>query len=244
MSGQGENNNYYPPPPTQQGYGIPPKDQSQPYSQQHAYPPPPSQSYATGPPQYYSNPNSQAYDPEAAMYGQYGVPPAAPPNQVGPMSGGDAKVQPSSGYKDVWATLLWLLNMGAFIGLSVIGLRAYNRNRSSYGGVPSSTPSSGITFDTTTFIILGLAIVIGFGLSVIYFLFANKFPRILIKTTFFLSILFYFGVTFYYFATGYYSAAIVFLIFSCIYAFMWFAWKSRIPFATGKVIDSIRRVRG
>lgn len=196
----------------------------------YAYPPPPSQSYTAGPPQYYSS--NQPYDQEAAMYGQYGVPPNNS-NQVSPMSG-DSKVQPSSGYKDVWATLLWLLNMGAFIGLSVIGLRAYNQNRSSYGGVPSETPASGITFDTTTFIILGLAIVIGFGLSIVYFLFANKFPRPLIKITFLLSIIFYFGVTFYYFAARYYSAAIVFLIFSCIYAFMWFFWRTRIPFATGK----------
>jgi hypothetical protein len=149
-------------------------------------------------------------------------------------SGAEGKVQPSSGFQDVWATIAWLCNMGAFIGLSVVGLRAYGSSRSSYGGVPSQTPSSGITFDTTAFFIFGLAIVIGFGLSLFYFLLANKFPRPLIKVTFIMSIIFYFGVTFYYFAVGYYSAAIVFLIFSCLYAFMWFAWKSRIPFATGK----------
>jgi hypothetical protein len=233
MSGQGDNN-YYPPPPSQaypppptQAYPPPGKDQNL-YSQQTAYPPPP-QHYTAGPPQYASN--NQPYDLEAASHGQYGVPPI-PPSQVAPMSS-DNKVQPSSGFKDAWATLLWLLNMGAFIGLSVVGLRAYNRNRGSYGGVPSETPASGITFDTTAFFILGLAIVIGFGISVIYFLLANKFPRLLIKVTFLLSILFYFGVTFYYFAVHYYSAAIVFLIFSCLYAFMWFFWKSRIPFATG-----------
>jgi hypothetical protein len=228
MSGQGDQ--YYPPPPQAQEY--PPKSgQNYDYSQQ-AYPPP---QQPNGPPNYSYHQN---YDPEAATYGQYGVPP--PQSQIA-MSG-DSKVEASTGFKDVWATLLWLLNMVAFIGLSVVGLRAYNRNRGSYGGVPSSSPATAITFDTTAFIILGLAIVIGFGLSVLYFLLANKFPRPLIKVTFFLSILFYFGVTFYYFAVQYYSAAIVFLIFSCLYAFMWFAWKKRIPFATGMTprFDSIR----
>ncbi|CAO3670523.1 unnamed protein product [Umbelopsis ramanniana] len=215
MSGPGINNNYYPPPPVQ--------DQ---YAQQTAYPPP-AQPYTAVPPQY--NSNQQTYDPEAATYGHYGL----PPQQVAPMtSEAEGKVQPSSGFQDVWATIAWLCNMGAFIGLSVVGLRAYGRSSSSYGGVPSQTPSSGITFDTTAFFIFGLAIVIGFGLSLFYFLLANKFPRPLIKVTFIMSIIFYFGVTFYYFAVGYYSAAIVFLIFSCLYAFMWFAWKSRIPFAT------------
>ncbi|KAG2181360.1 hypothetical protein INT43_008943 [Umbelopsis isabellina] len=209
-------NQYYPPPPTQQEYDANKGSQQQPYG--------------SGPPSYNYN-NNQNYDPEAASYGNYGQPP--PPQQQQQMNmSGEGKVEPSSGFKDVWATILWLLNMGAFIGLSVIGLRAYNSNHTSYGGVPSQSPSSGITFDTSTFIILGLAVVIGFGCSVLYFLFANKFPRLLIKVTFILSILFYFGVTFYYFAVHYYSAAIVFLIFSVIYAFMWFAWKSRIPFAT------------
>jgi hypothetical protein len=218
--------NYPPPPPAQQDYNA-----NKTYSEQQAYPPP-SQPYSSGPPSY--SYNNQNYDPEATTYGNYGQP---PPQQMN-MSG-DHKVEPSTGFKDVWATVAWLLNMGAFIGLSVIGLRAYNANHSSYGGVPSQSPSTGITFDTTAFIILGLAVVIGFGLSVLYFLFANKFPRILIKVTFALSILLYFAVTFYYFAVHYYSAAIVFLIFSVIYAFMWFAWKNRIPFATSKWPNSV-----
>lgn len=210
-------NQYYPPPPSQQGYDASKGSQQQPYG--------------SGPPSYAYN--NQNYDTEATSYGNYGQPPPHQQQQQMNMAG-EGKVEPASGFKDVWATLLWLLNMGAFIGLSVIGLRAYNGNHNSYGGVPSQSPSSGITFDTSTFFILGLAVVVGFGCSVLYFFFANKFPRLMIKVTFMLSIIFYFGVTFYYFAVHYYSAAIVFLIFSVIYAFMWFAWKSRIPFATSK----------
>lgn len=60
-------------------------------------------------------------------------------------------------------------------------------------------------------------------------------PGPLIVITFIASILVYLGATIYYFYMHYYSAAIIFLIFTALYALCFFMWRDRIPFATGKV---------
>ncbi|KAI8149418.1 plasma-membrane choline transporter-domain-containing protein [Fennellomyces sp. T-0311] len=189
--------------------------------QSNYYPPPPQPGYPTPPA--YSNAN-------------YATPP--PPNpdsyQQPPYHGEQSEkaIRPASGWRDVWALILWLLNLGAFIGVSVLALRTYRSNQSTFGSVPSQTQYSGAVFGTGAFQIFGLSAVVGFGLSFLYFLLANAFPRFMIIATFIGSIIVYFGVTIYYFTQHYWSAAIVFLIFSCLYlaAFWW--WRSRIPFAT------------
>ncbi|CAO3636318.1 unnamed protein product [Cunninghamella echinulata] len=89
-----------------------------------------------------------------------------------------------------------------------------------------------MTFDTSTFKIFGLAGVVGFVLSLLYLILVNLIPTLMIYITFILSIIIYFGVTIYYFTQHYYSAAIVFLIFSVLYLFCFFWWRSRIPFAS------------
>ncbi|KAI9256456.1 plasma-membrane choline transporter-domain-containing protein [Phascolomyces articulosus] len=186
------------------------------------YPPPP-------PPQPHQNyPTAPTYN-----YNNYATPPPQPDQQ--PYYHGEETekaVRPSSGWKDIWALILWLLNLGAFIGVSVLALRTYNSNSSTFGSVNSSTQYSGAVFGTGAFQIFGLAAVVGFGISFLYLLLANAFPRFMIIATFIGSIIVYFGVTIYYFTQHYYSAAIVFLIFSCLYLLAFWWWRSRIPFAT------------
>lgn len=149
-------------------------DPNNPYSQQ--YPPPPQQ-FAQPP---------QGYNYNAQQPPQYYPPPPPPSNQPhqhvpqyntntgyaelgeAPLNAND-KIRPSSGYKDVWATVLWLCNMAAFIALSVIGLRSFSLNN----GTGSTTPQSGLAFDSDTVKIFGLAAVVGFGFSFIYLIMAN-----------------------------------------------------------------------
>ncbi|ORZ03277.1 plasma-membrane choline transporter-domain-containing protein [Syncephalastrum racemosum] len=198
-----------PPPPEQQSY--PPPPQQQPYPQ-----PPPDYN------QYANNPNYAEQQPNY------------------PYGSSDEKIRPANGWKDIWATILWLLNLGAFIGVSVVCLRTFSSNQgmTSGGGTTSATQYSGMVFDTSAFKIFGLAAVVGFGLSFLYLLLINAFPRFMIIATFIGSIIVYFGVTIYYFTQHYYSAAIVFLIFSCLYLLAFWWWRSRIPFAT-VMLDNI-----
>lgn len=152
---------YYPPPP-QNG--------------QQYYPPPPSGQYNAPPSQYnapqYSN-NGYSHDGQNLESQNYQPPPPAQLDNQQPYTGGPEKIKPASGWNDVWATVLWLLNLGAFIGLAVVGLRTYKDNKGSYNGVQSNNEVSGLTFDTATFKIFGLSAVVGFGISFLYLILAN-----------------------------------------------------------------------
>lgn len=155
---------YYPPPP-QNG------------QQQQYYPPPPSGQYNYPPsqqnaPQYSHNGyNHDGQNLEAPAYTT--PPPAADFYNQPPYTAGQEKIKPSSGWNDVWATILWLCNLAAFIALAVIGLMTYDDNKGSYNGVQSYNQVPGLTFDTTTFLIFGLSAVVGFGISFLYIIFAN-----------------------------------------------------------------------
>ncbi|CEG73414.1 hypothetical protein RMATCC62417_08804 [Rhizopus microsporus] len=191
--------------------------------QQQYYPPPPTMQQNQN---YYPSPEQQQHPPpDYNTSYQQQAPYSEEPNKG---------IKPSSGWNDVWATVLWLINLGAFIGLAVVAISTYNSHGTTYGGVQSSNPYPGLTFDTSTFAIFGYAAVVGFGISLLYLIIANMIPGPLIYITFIGSIIVYFGVTIYYFVRHYYSAAIIFLIFSCLYALCFFWWRSRIPFATGK----------
>lgn len=141
-----------PPPSQQPSYPPPP--------QQQAYPPPPQQQpYPQPPPDYNQYANNSNYAEQQ-------------PNQ--PYGSSEEKIRPANGWKDIWATILWVLNVGAFIGVSVVCLRTFSGNQGmTGGGTTSATQYSGIVFDTSAFKIFGLAAVVGFGLSFLYLLLIN-----------------------------------------------------------------------
>lgn len=141
-------------------------DSNNPYSQQ--YPPPPQQ-FAQPPQGYNYNQPPQYYPPPNEPHQQvpqYNTNTGYAELGEAPLNAND-KIRPSSGYKDVWATVLWLCNMAGFIALSVIGLRSFSSS------TPSTGPSVGLTFDADTVKIFGLAAVVGFGFSFIYLILAN-----------------------------------------------------------------------
>ena len=142
--------------------------------QQQYYPPPPTGQYNAPPTQYDAPPPGPYYNnnnPSNMEYGQQPGYNAPPPNQ--PYTPGQEKIKPASGWNDVWATVAWLLNLGAFIGLAVVGLRTYKTHQGSYNGVQSENDVPGLTFDTATFKIFGLSAVVGFGISFLYLILAN-----------------------------------------------------------------------
>ncbi|KAI7900418.1 plasma-membrane choline transporter-domain-containing protein [Cokeromyces recurvatus] len=256
-----DTNRYYPPPPENQQTMYPAHDSHQHYppppvnqttypttsDNNRYYPPPPNEPYNTNQtdqthhPEYHGQPYGQSYDHQKPPL--YNIPPTQTYNNENGGETGEKGIKQASGWRDIWAILLWLCNLGAFIGLAVVALRTYRSHSGSYHGVQSENAYPGLTFDTTTFKIFGLSAIVGFGISFLYLIFANLFPKPLIVVTFIGSIIVYFGVTIYYFVMHYYSAAIVFLIFACLYVACFFWWKSRIPFATVmlQTITSITR---
>lgn len=140
------------------------------YPQQQQYPPPPQQYTTQAPRQYYSpppQPKQYQYYNDNPSYAELGE------QQYLNNTGGNAKIQPSSGFKDVWATVLWLCNMAAFIALSVIGLRSFSSSNKAPSSSPGGGSGSGVTFDLDTVKIFGLSGIVGFGLSFIYLIVAN-----------------------------------------------------------------------
>lgn len=129
--------------------------------EQNYYPPPPAheQQYTNQPPQYYPPPTQEYHNMSYMETAEQ------------PLNAND-KIRPSSGFKDIWASILWLCNFAAFIGLSVVSLNSYSRNKQSYGGTQPQQ-GGGITFDTDTVKIFGFAAIIGFGLSFLYLIVAN-----------------------------------------------------------------------
>jgi hypothetical protein len=136
-----------------------------PGDQHKYYPPPPTGEYHARP------------DQAHLEYGQpppnYDAPPPVNSQSIKPYSEGQDKIKPSSGWNDVWAIALWLCNIGAFIGLAVVGLRTYRGHEGAYNGVQSENPYPGLTFDSATFKIFGLSAVVGFGLSFLYLILAQ-----------------------------------------------------------------------
>lgn len=151
-------------------YNQPPSE-APPQQQQGYYPPPPTmdqQKYPDPAHVEYGNNSMNNNNPPS-----YGTPPPMQPNEVGVEGGGEEKIRPAKHWNDVWATILWLINLGAFIGLAVVAIRTYESHANTYNGVQSENAYPGITFDTTTFIIFGLAGVVGFGISFLYLILAN-----------------------------------------------------------------------
>ncbi|KAI7870122.1 plasma-membrane choline transporter-domain-containing protein [Spinellus fusiger] len=174
------------------------------YEQGNRYPPPQHQNN-------YYPPPPQSYAPTSS-YAEVGQSP-------------DNKIQPSSGWKDVWATVLFVCHLAAFIALSVIGLRTYSTKKGSTGGTPSGTQYPGITFDTDTVGIFGYSAIIGFGLSIIYLLLVN-------------AILIYLAVAIYYLYKHYYVAGIIFFVLTVLYMFCYWSWRHKIPFSMVGVYET------
>ncbi|RIB21484.1 plasma-membrane choline transporter-domain-containing protein [Gigaspora rosea] len=158
---------------------------------------------------------------------QNGYPP--PPSFEQAMNSGsdNSKFNTRTKYQDLWAVILFTLDLLAFIAVSAISLRNYaiiqRQNRTSVENV---------TLNWSTIWILMFCAGIGLALSTGYLILAHKFPKQFIKVTFFLSIVMYWCFTVYFFIVKYFSLAILFAIVAIFYTLYWFWWKPLIPFSS------------
>ncbi|KND04289.1 uncharacterized protein SPPG_00024 [Spizellomyces punctatus DAOM BR117] len=228
--------------------GVPPYQQAaggQPYAQYGApsYPP---QGYPTS----YSQQPQPAYgQPPQAPYGQapyaqpapyttpYNAPSYPPPaNPPPPQSVGNSgeKFNKEPKYKDLWATVLFLLTLLGFAATAVIGIK--NIHLSS-GNSPENQPNNG---SNNNFVvpppkdIAGILISVvggGFLISAVYFLLMQKFAGKLIKVSMVLTILVMVALGAYYIVAGSTAGGIIVFLIAGLYAFFLWSWRSRIPFA-------------
>ncbi|KAK9378904.1 plasma-membrane choline transporter-domain-containing protein [Kockiozyma suomiensis] len=134
-------------------------------------------------------------------------------------------------FNDLWALFLLIGVIGGFSAVSGICLNAYAAHHSFFGGGIYGGQEQ-FSLNTNTIILLVFAVVIGFVISIAYFLVARMFTKQFIWITGIVNVLLGFATAIYYFVEHYYSAAIVFLIFAVFGAWCFYSWIGRIPFAT------------
>ncbi|KAJ3305724.1 hypothetical protein HDV03_001132 [Kappamyces sp. JEL0829] len=160
-------------------------------------------------------------------------------------------------YKDLWATILWVVTLIGFAVISYISLK--NLNLSSSTPPSNSTSSSSSSSSRTSSsnsadvefnipgrdigIVVGIAAVVGLVFTVLYFLLLQRFAGKMIKASLVLSIVFTLAVSALFFYLGQVAPGVIWLIFAAIYAWCFWSWRFRIPFAKVmlKTITSITK---
>lgn len=191
----------------QQPYGQQPYGQQ---PQQYAQPQP----YAQYPPQQYA---PQQYPPQ-------------PSNQKPPMQNQNQSYDTlipkkedrfkTSEYKDLWATILWVVFLIGFAGISYFSFKnadfAANSTSSSGNGTTKNAGTFKIESSDIGFVVAATAIC-GFVLSLLYFFAMQKFAGTLIKVTMVIAIVlnFVFAAIFFYLKA--YIPAVMWLILALLY---------------------------
>ncbi|KAJ3125696.1 putative choline transporter, neither null mutation nor overexpression affects choline transport [Nowakowskiella sp. JEL0407] len=211
--------NYYAQPGT--GYAPPQYAQGQ---QPYGFQPPP-------------NPY-QAYPPQASYAPPSSYPP--PPPSTFQASSGE-KFSKNSKFKDVWATILFLIHLGgfgvgAYFGLTELlyQIRDPKSSLNKQGGNSSTSLTSQFTSDglsRTLGITLGSSVGAAAVFSLIYYFCMQRFTGKMIHVTFILAVLIFAVFAAYMIYIRNYIGGILTGIFALIYAFMYFGMRSRIPFA-------------
>lgn len=213
-SGQYYNNGQQQQPPVSYGY------ESQQYGKMPQYQ---QQQYGSG----QSNGGYYAGSSVAPQYTQEAAP------------AGEERFQPTRGVPDMWATILYLLNMIAFVVVAAnnipVAVRTWRDNANGTsgggsGGVQMSpiTREAWVKVGYSAAVATGVAIVLCMLTTVIM----RKFAKGFITFALYLSIALNFAAAALLFATGSIIGGIVFLVVAALYMWCALSWRSRIPFAT------------
>ncbi|KAI8811162.1 plasma-membrane choline transporter-domain-containing protein [Cladochytrium replicatum] len=202
------------------GYSQQQQQHYQPYAlpQQPYYSQQP-QGYA--PPDPYSQPYAApAYAPQHQQY----YPPPPPDVQ----SSGAQKINKSPKFKDIWATILFLVHLAGIAFIFYLGLSTIIPILQK----PPPTTSNSISFSAQEIgISIGIAVGVSGIFSILYYSLMQRFTGKMITFTFFLSILISLALAAFYIWQKVYVAGIIIGIFAILYALSYFAMRSRIPFA-------------
>lgn len=137
----------------------------------------------------------------------------------------DDKFTDKPKFNDIWAAILFILHIGCFIVFSIFMLKTFK----------SSNSTNNSFFELRTMAGYVTACVISFILGVGYLFLMQMMPKFLIKLSFILSIILTFLSAIYFITLRNSSAYILaaFAFFSgLIQIFLYFNWRSRMPFAS------------
>ncbi|KAJ1340213.1 hypothetical protein BSLG_005206 [Batrachochytrium salamandrivorans] len=144
-----------------------------------------------------------------------------------------------SPYKDVWATCAFLIALAGFIGVAVFGISNMDTSKVLNGGSPRPGSSNGTASPQVSIYIppgdiggiVVSSVVVGFVLSLAYFLLMQRFAGKMIYASGILSIMFTIALAAVFAYFKMYIPAVLYFVFALIFAWVFYSWRSRIPFA-------------
>lgn len=199
------------------------------------YPTQPGYANAQAPPPSYDNGGtSQGQKHAPKNYHQPPPPQNAPPSNY---NGAPPRQSPSADkwndkpkYQDVWAAVLYLLNLIALVTVSVISIKRFDWNTQSTNWSASST---NVLVDNSKLGgMIGMAGGIAIVLAVVYFVLMLKFTRAMIVISYWFNVLYIIAMAVVFFVRGSFIGGIIWAVIAALYVFLWFSWRKRIPFAT------------
>lgn len=156
----------------------------------------------------------------------------------------------------MWALIAWLALLAGFAGISAFGINHLNDtpitttssvsniNSKRIGTLPNiSVGQVDIPADTVAFLV-AISAVVGLVLSLLYFFLIQRFAGKMIKASLVVSILVTLAFAGYFAYLGQIIATIIWILFAALYAWCYWSWRFRIPFAKVmlKTITSITRL--
>uniref|UniRef100_A0A0K3C446 Protein PNS1 n=2 Tax=Rhodotorula toruloides TaxID=5286 RepID=A0A0K3C446_RHOTO len=180
---------------------------------------------------------AQQYYQQSQGAGGQKPPPQAPPPQNGAgMEGKFDDVKPK--FNDVIFALLFLAQLGAFIAISVISLRALPASEGSVGLGQSGGTATTLNASTAWLlaIISGTALV----LSILLLVLVRLFTKIILELCLLLAVAMSIGYAVYMWVERYWSGAIIFTIFAVISILAYPGMRRRIPFSKALLLFVIR----
>ncbi|BGP33441.1 pH nine-sensitive protein 1 [Rhodotorula toruloides] len=180
---------------------------------------------------------AQQYYQQSQGAGGQKPPPQAPPPQNGAgMEGKFDDVKPK--FNDVIFAFLFLAQLGAFIAISVISLRALPASEGSVGLGQSGGTATTLNASTAWLlaIISGTALV----LSILLLVLVRLFTKIILELCLLLAVAMSIGYAVYMWVERYWSGAIIFTIFAVISILAYPGMRRRIPFSKALLLFVIR----
>jgi hypothetical protein len=140
----------------------------------------------------------------------------------------------NSAYKDLWATILWIVFVLGFAVISYFGitnLKTLNTNNTSVSANQSSANSGNLNFkliDSDIGILVAGTAGTGFILSFLYFFAIQKFAGTMIKISLVIAIIFNFAIAGLFLYLRQYIPGVLMLLMAGIYAWCFWSWRHRI----------------
>lgn len=151
-----------------------------------------------------------------------------------PKANTDGKFSTEARFNDVWATVLFLLNIGGFAALNVYSFKSYANNLANPFTVledGTQVATNAFAIDPSLSILILSSIAVSFAMAFGYFILIQRRTAFLVKFSFFFSVFVTIGMGALQILSGNVFWGGLFLISGILVLFLYKLWASRMPFA-------------